>query len=59
MPLHTKFGMAAGVAGMTLVGTLLAFQLPPFREYPGVEYQLGEITCRRTGMKRPSGPSRA
>ena len=28
--------------GLTLLGTVYAFQLP-FREYPGVEYRLGEI----------------
>jgi hypothetical protein len=48
MPFNAKLGLAAcltGVilVGVTLVGTLYASQVPPFREYPGVEYKLGEI----------------
>ena len=43
MRLHAKLGLAAGIAGLALVGILPGFQLPPFREYPGVEYRLGEI----------------
>src|SRR5580692_12503369 len=41
-----KLGLSAGLAGvaaMLLAGTLPGFELPPFREYPGVEYSLGEI----------------
>jgi hypothetical protein len=40
MLFRARIWLAAGVA---LVGTLFAFQLPPFREYPGVEYRMGEI----------------
>src|SRR5580704_12171610 len=52
MPFNAKPGLAAYLAGATLVGvtlvgtlvgTLYAFQVQPFREYPGVEYELGEI----------------
>src|SRR5580698_10332329 len=43
MPFNAKLGLAACLGCLTLVGTLAAFQLPPFREYPGVEYRLGEI----------------
>ncbi len=43
MPLNAKLGLAAWLAGVTLIGSLYAFQVPPFREYPGVEYELGEI----------------
>jgi hypothetical protein len=40
-----KLGLSCsvGVAAIALAGTLPGFQLPPFREYPGVEYSLGEI----------------
>ena len=48
MPFNAKLGLAASLAavtaaGVTLVGTLFALQVPQFREYPGVEYELGEI----------------
>ncbi len=43
MPFHAKYGLAACVAVSALAGTLLAFQLPSFREYPGVEYRVGDI----------------
>jgi hypothetical protein len=36
-----KSWLAVCLAG--IAGALFASQLPPFREYPGVEYQLGEI----------------
>jgi hypothetical protein len=39
MTFRRIFGLAAGIA---LFGMLYAFQLP-FREYPGVEYRLGDI----------------
>jgi uncharacterized protein DUF4159 len=42
MLFNAKLGLAACLA-VTLVGALYAFQVPPFREYPGVEYELGEI----------------
>src|SRR5579863_9711730 len=35
-------GKVLGAACVAVVGTLWAFQAP-FREYPGVEYQLGSI----------------
>jgi hypothetical protein len=41
-----KLGLSAslmGVAAIVLAATLPDGQLPPFREYPGVEYTLGEI----------------
>ena len=38
-----KSGLAVCLAGIIAGASLLAFQLPPFREYPGVEYRLGEI----------------
>lgn len=41
-----KLGLSAGAVGVAvalLAGTLSGTQLPPFREYPGVEYSLGEI----------------
>lgn len=43
---RAKSGLAASLAGIAFVllaGTLYAFQLPPFREYPGVEYRMGDI----------------
>jgi len=43
---RAKSGLAmclTGIALVLLTGTLFAFQLPPFREYPGVEYRLGDI----------------
>jgi hypothetical protein len=43
MLFNAKYELALCIAGLVLVGTLFAFQLPPFREYPGVEYRLGEI----------------
>jgi hypothetical protein len=43
MPFNGRFGLAACIAGAVLVGSLFAFQLPRFREYPGVEYQIGQI----------------
>src|SRR5580700_4274433 len=39
MTFRKTFGLAAGIA---LLSMLYAFQLP-FREYPGVEYRLGDI----------------
>ncbi|SPE42219.1 exported hypothetical protein [Candidatus Sulfopaludibacter sp. SbA3] len=36
-----RWGFALG-AGVALLGSLSAFQ-QPFREYPGVEYRIGEI----------------
>jgi hypothetical protein len=43
---RAKSGLAvclAGIACALLAGTLFAFQLPPFREYPGLEYEVGDI----------------
>jgi hypothetical protein len=37
------FGAKFGLALVLLTGALAAFQLTPFREYPGVEYRLGDI----------------
>jgi hypothetical protein len=46
MPSKANYGPAVCVlvvTGLSLAGTLFALQLPPFREYPGVEYKLGDI----------------
>ncbi len=42
MPFNAKVTFAVCLTGLALVGTAFS-QLPPFREYPGVEYRLGEI----------------
>jgi len=42
MPLGAKIGLALCLGGVALT-TALAFELPRFREYPGVEYREGEI----------------
>ena len=44
-----RFALAAAV---TLSSVLLAFELPPFREYPGVEYRVGDITLPRDWNER-------
>jgi hypothetical protein len=41
-----KSGLALCLVGIALIllsGALFAFQLPPFREYPGIEYRVGDI----------------
>ena len=41
-----------------MIGTLYSFQRP-FREFPGVEYRIGDIPSRPTTWKKPNGPSPA
>jgi hypothetical protein len=48
MTLRMSFGLGAVLA---LIGTLSAFQLP-FREFPGVEYRLGDIPMPADALER-------
>ena len=59
MPTHAKFRLAAAIATATLIGTLFAVELPPFREFPGVEYSLGTIKFLPITVRKRNGPLHA
>src|ERR1039457_5996117 len=54
--MRLRNGLQRLVCGVALIGAVYAFQRP-FREFGGMEYDIGTIPMPRTGRRRPSGPS--